>query len=342
MATKLFVGSLPSVIDEPTFRQLFEQHGQVVSSVCNGDKRYGFVTYSSMEEAQNAINNMNGYSMNGASIVVKLADNQGSGGPSVFNSNHSAFQPSTPMAGDLGPQVESERIYIKGLPAGMTDDSVRQIFAAYGAVSDSKVLVANGKSSDGQGQSVAIVRMGSVTEAKWLVDNVNGNIPQGLAAPVEIKFAADSQRGGGGGARYSPYSGSSGGGTGVQTGSYGVLPALPPTITPQGNSHNHSSTKGGPGSDSLIPNIQLMMQQSGSNATLYVKGLPMHADDLYLYKAFSPFGCILSAKALPKDGYVIGFVHYASEDMAQGAIQSLNGLTLMDGATLQVAIKTSK
>merc|ERR1719323_2029809 len=66
---------------------------------------------------------------------------------------------------------------------------VHEIFAAYGTVQDSKVLVANGRSNDGQGQSVAIIRMGDIAEATWLVDNVNGNIPQGLTSPVLITYA---------------------------------------------------------------------------------------------------------------------------------------------------------
>mmetsp|Transcript_112432 Transcript_112432/g.350390 ORF Transcript_112432/g.350390 Transcript_112432/m.350390 type:complete len:288 (+) Transcript_112432:44-907(+) len=286
---------------------------------------------------------MNGYTVNGATIVVKLADNQGQNGAQVLGGSRAVggggggpIAPMQALADGGEPPMQGERIYIKGLPPGMTDDAVHQIFAAYGTVNDSKVLVANGKSSDGQGQSVAIVRMGTVTEAAWLVENVHGNIPQGLVSPVEITFASSSRSPqAASNTRSSPYKG---GCAPVQAGSYGTVPALPPPVMPQ----VHGGGKGGPGSDSLVPNMRLMMQQSGPNATLYIKGLPMGADDLYLYKAFAPFGCVLSAKAIAKDSYVIGFVHYASEDQAQGAIASLNGLTLNDGATLQVAVKTAK
>jgi len=237
----------------------------------------------------------------------------------------------------------SERIYVKAMPPGMTDEAVRQVFAAYGTVSDAKVLVANGKSNDGLGQSVAIIRMGTVTEAAWLVENVNGNIPQGLAQPVDISFAAPSRGPApGAGSRYAPYPGGGGNGAPVQAGSYGIVPALPPAVRPVNAGAPGAGFGGGPGSDALIPNMRLMMQESGPNTTLYVKGLPLNADDLYLYKAFSPFGCVLSAKAIAKDAYVIGFVHYASEDMAQNAIASLNGMTLTDGATLQVAMKAAR
>jgi len=236
---------------------------------------------------------------------------------------------------------------------------VRNVFAAYGSVTDTKVLVSNGKSSDGQGQSVAIIRMGSVTEATWLVDNVNGNIPQGLTQPVEVSFAGhrsqqqqplyqqqpyqqqpqlhvQQQQQQAVAARYSPY-GSKGTGQPLLAGGCGVIAPLPPTILP-----HHATGRGGPGSDALVPNLREMIAESGPNAAVYIKGLPLGADDLYLYRAFAPFGCVLSAKALPKDGYVIGFVHYANEDQAQGAVAALNGQMLTDGSTLQVAIKTQK
>merc|ERR1719188_33379 len=42
--------------------------------------------------------------------------------------------------------------------------------------------------------------MGSEQEARWMVDNLNGNIPVGLSAPIIVKFAGD--RGGKGGSQF--------------------------------------------------------------------------------------------------------------------------------------------
>lgn len=82
-----------------------------------------------------------------------------------------------------------ERVYIKGLPAGLTNETCREIFSPYGTVVDTKVLVNDGVSNDGSGQSVAIIRMASEPEAKWLVENLNGNMPEGLTRPIEVSFA---------------------------------------------------------------------------------------------------------------------------------------------------------
>merc|ERR1712054_396377 len=44
-----------------------------------------------------------------------------------------------------------------------------------------------------------MVRMGDASEAKWLIDNVNGNIPQGLTTPINIKLTTPVGSGGKGG-----------------------------------------------------------------------------------------------------------------------------------------------
>lgn len=79
MAKNLFVGSLPFSVTDDTLGQLFAQHGQVVSVNVIKDKYTGssrgfaFVEMGTDEEAQEAINKLNGYNMEGRTIVVKEA-----------------------------------------------------------------------------------------------------------------------------------------------------------------------------------------------------------------------------------------------------------------------------
>lgn len=79
MAKNLFVGSLPFSVTEDTLGQLFAQHGQVQSANIIKDKYtgqsrgFGFVEMSTDEEAQKAIQSLNGYNLEGRTIVVKEA-----------------------------------------------------------------------------------------------------------------------------------------------------------------------------------------------------------------------------------------------------------------------------
>ena len=79
MAKKLFVGSLPWAVDDAKLAQLFSQAGTVVSAQVIKDRDtgrsrgFGFVEMSSDEEADNAVNNLNGSDMEGRKIVVNVA-----------------------------------------------------------------------------------------------------------------------------------------------------------------------------------------------------------------------------------------------------------------------------
>lgn len=79
MAKNLFVGSLPFSVTDDTLGQVFAQAGQVVSVNVIKDKYsgrsrgFGFVEMATDEEAQKAIEKLNGYNLEGRNIIVKEA-----------------------------------------------------------------------------------------------------------------------------------------------------------------------------------------------------------------------------------------------------------------------------
>lgn len=76
---KLFVGSLPWAVDDARLGQIFSQAGNVVSAQVVKDREtgrsrgFGFVEMSTEEEAQAAIQNLNGSDVDGRKIVVNIA-----------------------------------------------------------------------------------------------------------------------------------------------------------------------------------------------------------------------------------------------------------------------------
>ena len=76
---KLFIGSLPWSVDDAKLAQIFSQAGTVVSAQVIKDREtgrsrgFGFVEMSSEEEAQAAVNNLNGSDVEGRKIVVNIA-----------------------------------------------------------------------------------------------------------------------------------------------------------------------------------------------------------------------------------------------------------------------------
>lgn len=79
MAKNLFVGSLPFTVSEDALGQLFSGIGQVTSVAIIKDKYtgssrgFGFVEMATDEDAQKAIEKLNGSNLEGRSIVVKEA-----------------------------------------------------------------------------------------------------------------------------------------------------------------------------------------------------------------------------------------------------------------------------
>jgi len=79
MSTKLFVGNLSFNTTENDLHDAFAAHGTVVEANLMMDRMSGrprgfaFVTMSTPEEAQNAIEAMNGASLDGRNLTVNIA-----------------------------------------------------------------------------------------------------------------------------------------------------------------------------------------------------------------------------------------------------------------------------
>ena len=79
MNNKLFVGNLSFDITENDLQDTFASHGTVLEANLMMDRMsgrprgFGFVTMSTPEEAQNAINALNGTAVKGRNLTVNLA-----------------------------------------------------------------------------------------------------------------------------------------------------------------------------------------------------------------------------------------------------------------------------
>jgi cold-inducible RNA-binding protein len=79
MSTKLFVGNLSFNTTENDLQSAFAAHGQVVEANLMMDRMTGrsrgfaFVTYSTPEEAQKAIEAMHGAQLDGRALTVNVA-----------------------------------------------------------------------------------------------------------------------------------------------------------------------------------------------------------------------------------------------------------------------------
>ena len=83
MGNKLYVGGLPYSVTETQLQELFSQHGEVRSAKVITDKftgrsrGFGFVELGSDEEGQKAMEALNGTQLEGRTLVVNEAKEQG-------------------------------------------------------------------------------------------------------------------------------------------------------------------------------------------------------------------------------------------------------------------------
>lgn len=231
----------------------------------------------------------------------------------------------------------SDNLFIADLPVGFTEEQLRSVMGAYGTIQQCKVLAG----TDPSRKVAALVRFGSVDEAKWIVENLNGNMPQGLSEPIicryhEPKGAAAGGCGGGWDAW------GKGGGKDAWGGPYGNMGMA------KGKGKGKISVK------LLVKGLKDAGALPGSNEvqddnnTLYLAGLPDDTTDADLYRIFSPFGPVspLGCRAvLNKDTFAcsgIGFVNFMDPATAQTAVATLNGTMMPNGTFLTVKVKADQ
>jgi RNA recognition motif-containing protein len=86
MAQKLFVGGIAFATTSESLRELFAQSGTVMSATVVTDRDtgqsrgFGFVEMATSEEADNAVQNLNGKTLDGRSLKVEISKPKTNGG----------------------------------------------------------------------------------------------------------------------------------------------------------------------------------------------------------------------------------------------------------------------
>lgn len=346
MATQgdlLFIGDLPSEITSETVQAVFSAYGTVtecraIPPKMPGQRGAAILRFSTSEEAKWLVDNVNGSVPQGLQgpVVVKYKEEKGKGTYGGFGSGMAkgAWTPAATPSATTAPDGPIDTVFIGDLPVDIDDTKLNQIFSMYGTITTAKCLPPKPGSSKG----AALVQFSTVDEAKWLVENVNGNIPEGLTAAVIVKFKSPP-----------PGSGGKGGGDYGKAGSTAGFDRPAPYF-------NKGETKGkGPGKGPSSCDISAAIKGGlgkGSGGRmpdenqLVVKGLPWNTTDLHLYQIFAPYGAIPSwgVKAMTDsqgncDG--TGYVDYFDPSSVQKAILAVPGKRLPDGSTLMVRVKQS-
>ncbi|XP_034934021.1 ELAV-like protein 1 isoform X11 [Chelonus insularis] len=185
--TNLIVNYLPQTMTQEEIRSLFSSIGEVESCKLIRDKvtdstaalslagdmlspgqfsfgqslGYGFVNYHRPEDAERAINTLNGLRLQNKTIKVSYA------------------RPSSEA-------IKGANLYVSGLPKNMTQQDLENLFSPFGRIITSRILCDN---MSGLSKGVGFIRFDQRVEAERAIQELNGTIPKGSTEPITVKFA---------------------------------------------------------------------------------------------------------------------------------------------------------
>ncbi|KAH8385274.1 hypothetical protein KR200_012213 [Drosophila serrata] len=333
--TNLIVNYLPQTMTEDEIRSLFSSVGEIESVKLIRDKSqvyidplnpqapskgqslgYGFVNYVRPQDAEQAVNVLNGLRLQNKTIKVSFA------------------RPSSDA-------IKGANLYVSGLPKTMTQQELEAIFAPFGAIITSRILQNAG--NDTQTKGVGFIRFDKREEATRAIIALNGTTPSSCTDPIVVKF---SNTPGSTSKMIQPQ-------LPAFLNPQLVRRIGGAMHTPVNKGLARFSPMAGDMLDVMLPNglgaaaaaATTLASGPGGAYPIFIYNLAPETEEAALWQLFGPFGAVQSVKIV-KDpttnqckGY--GFVSMTNYDEAAMAIRALNGYT-MGNRVLQVSFKTNK
>uniref|UniRef100_A0AAV2MAX6 Polyadenylate-binding protein n=1 Tax=Knipowitschia caucasica TaxID=637954 RepID=A0AAV2MAX6_KNICA len=127
-------------------------------------KGFGFVSFERHEDAQKAVDDMNGSELNGRQVYVGRAQKKGE----RQNELKRKFEQ---MKQDRMTRYQGVNLYVKNLDDGLDDERLRKEFSPFGTITSAKVMMEGGRS-----KGFGFVCFSSPEEATKAVTEMNGRI----------------------------------------------------------------------------------------------------------------------------------------------------------------------
>ncbi|XP_004299163.1 PREDICTED: 28 kDa ribonucleoprotein, chloroplastic [Fragaria vesca subsp. vesca] len=175
---KIFVGNLPFDVDSERLAQLFEKAGvvEIAEVIYNRDtdqsRGFGFVTMSTVEEADRAVEQFSRYDLNGRLLTVNKAAPRGTRAERPPRSFESSY-----------------RIYVGNLPWNVDNGELEQLFSKHGRVVDARVVFDR---ETGRSRGFGFVTMASESDMNDAIGALDGESLDGRA--IRVNVAEERQR----------------------------------------------------------------------------------------------------------------------------------------------------
>uniref|UniRef100_A0A3Q3WYR7 Polyadenylate-binding protein n=1 Tax=Mola mola TaxID=94237 RepID=A0A3Q3WYR7_MOLML len=166
--TNVYVKNFGEDMDDEKLRELFNKYGKSLIRVMTDDsgksRGFGFVSFDRHEDAQKAVDEMNGKELNGKLIYVGRAQKK-------VERQTELKRKFEQMKQDRMTRYQGVNLYVKNLDDGIDDDRLRKEFLPFGTITSAKVMTEAGRS-----KGFGFVCFSSPEEATKAVTEMNGRI----------------------------------------------------------------------------------------------------------------------------------------------------------------------
>lgn len=167
--TNVYIKNFGEDMDDEKLKEIFSKYGNAMSiRVMTDDsgksRGFGFVSFERHEDAQKAVDEMNGKELNGKLIYVGRAQKK-------VERQTELKRKFEQMKQDRMTRYQGVNLYVKNLDDGIDDERLRKEFSPFGTITSAKVMMEGGRS-----KGFGFVCFSSPEEATKAVTEMNGRI----------------------------------------------------------------------------------------------------------------------------------------------------------------------
>ncbi|XP_043830008.1 polyadenylate-binding protein 1-like [Dromiciops gliroides] len=167
--TNVYIKNFGEDMDDLRLKRLFGKFGpalsvRVMTDESGTSRGFGFVNFERHEDAQKAVEEMNGKELNGRKIYVGRAQKKGERQTELKRKFEQMKQ-------DRITRYQGVNLYVKNLDDGIDDERLRKEFSPFGTITSAKVMMEGGRS-----KGFGFVCFSSPEEATKAVTEMNGRI----------------------------------------------------------------------------------------------------------------------------------------------------------------------
>lgn len=167
--TNVYIKNFGDDMDDDRLKELFDKYGKTLSVKVMTDpsgksRGFGFVSYEKHEDANKAVEDMNGTELNGKTVFVGRAQKK-------MERQAELKRKFELLKQERISRYQGVNLYIKNLDDTIDDEKLRKEFSPFGSITSAKVMLEEGRS-----KGFGFVCFSSPEEATKAVTEMNGRI----------------------------------------------------------------------------------------------------------------------------------------------------------------------